>query len=95
MQSGKKRVKTVIEEMKQTMLPKSVEVRRYQQRIEKFRKNRIFDFEKKKIYGKFNRGGMRTNNLPNAEKRKTKSGDIWSTLKGQDREVEWLKNLKN
>ena len=38
------------EELKQRMLEKVAKVRTYQQRIEQFRKNRIFDFEWKKMY---------------------------------------------
>ena len=41
---------TVIEELKQRMLAKSAKIRRYEQRIEQFRQNRIFDFDQKKIY---------------------------------------------
>ena len=45
----RKGLKTVIEELKQRMLAKSAKVRRYQQRIEQFRQNTIFDFDQKKI----------------------------------------------
>ena len=41
----KKGLKTVIEALKQRMLEKSAKVRRYQQRKEQFRQNRIFDFD--------------------------------------------------
>ena len=44
-----KRLKTVIEELKQRMLAKSAKIRRYEQRIEQFRQNRIFYFDQKKI----------------------------------------------
>ena len=45
----KKGLKTVIEELKQMMLAKSGKVKRYEQRIEQFRQNRIFDLDQKKI----------------------------------------------
>ena len=45
----RKRLKTVTEGLKQRMLAKSAKVRRYQQRIEQFRQNRIFDFDQKKV----------------------------------------------
>ena len=45
----RKALKTVIEELKQRKLAKSAKVSRYQQRIEQFRQNRIFDFEQKKM----------------------------------------------
>ena len=49
----KKGLKTVIEELKQRMLAK-----RYEQRIEKFRQNKIFDLNQKKIYAELNRNGI-------------------------------------
>ena len=44
----KKGLKTVIEELKQRMLAKSAKVKRYDQRIEQFRQNRIFDSTKRR-----------------------------------------------
>ena len=91
----RKGLKTVIEEQKQRMLTKSAKVRRYQQRIEQFRQNRIFDFDQKKMYTKFNGDGVRPIDIPNAEESRRFWGDLWSTGKGQNREVEWLKDIKN
>ena len=45
----RKWLKTATEGLKQRMLAKSAKVRRYQQRIEQFRQNRIFDFDQKKV----------------------------------------------
>ena len=45
----KKALKSVIEELKQRMLAKSAKVKRYEQRIEQFRQNRIFDLDQEKI----------------------------------------------
>ena len=56
----RKGLKTVIEELKQRLLAKSAEIRRYGQRIEQFRQNRIFDFDQKKIYAEFNGSGVRS-----------------------------------
>ena len=63
----KKGLKTVIEELKQRMLAKSAKVKRYEQRIEQFRQNRIFDLDQRKIYAELNRNGIRPNNVLNAE----------------------------
>ena len=49
----KKGLKTVTEELKQRMLAK-----RYEQRIEKFRQNKIFDLNQKTIYAELNRNGI-------------------------------------
>ena len=81
----------MIEELKQRMLAKIANVGRYEQTIEQFRQNRIFDFDQKEMPAKFNRGGVR----PNDEKNKKILGDIWSIGKGHNLEAEWLKDIKN
>ena len=63
----RKGLKTVIEELKQRLLAKSAKIRRYEQRIEQFRQNKIFNFHQKKIYAEFNEGGVRPNEVPNAK----------------------------
>ena len=77
-----KGLQTVSEELKQGMLAKSVNIRRYEQKIEHFRQNRIFDFDQKKIYAEFNVGGVRSNDVPNAEESKRFWGDICNIEKG-------------
>ena len=91
----RKGLRTVIYDLKQRMLAKSAKVRRYEHRIEQFRQNKIFDFDQKKMYAKFNGGGVRPNDVPNAEKSKRFWGDIWSVSKGHNRETKWLKDIKN
>ena len=90
----RKGLKTVIEELKQKMLAKSAKVRRYQQRIEEFRQNRIFDFDQKKMYAEFNGDGVRPSDVLNAEESKRFWGDIWSVRKRHIREAEWMKDIK-
>ena len=81
----RKGLKTVIEELKQRMLEKSAKVRRYKQRIEQFRQNRIFDLNQKKIYTKLNRNEIISNDVPNAEKCTMFLGDIWGVRKEHNR----------
>ena len=64
----KKGLKTVIEELKQRMLAKSTKVKRYEQRIEQFRQNSIFDLNQKNLYAELNREGVISNDVPNVEK---------------------------
>ena len=52
--SRKKELKTVIKKLKQRMLAKSAKMNRYEQRIEQFRQNRIFDLNQQKIYTELN-----------------------------------------
>ena len=49
------------------MLAKSAKMKRYEQSIEQFRQNRIFDLDQKKIYPELNRNGIRQNDVPNAK----------------------------
>ena len=77
----RKGLKTVIEELKQKLLAKIAKIRRYEQRIQQFRQNKIFDFNQKKIYAEFNGGGIRPNDVPNAEESKRFSGVIFGVLK--------------
>ena len=88
---NRKGLKTVIEELKQRMLAK---VERYEQRIEQFRQNRIFNLDQKKIYAELNENGIRSNDVPNAEECLKFWGDIWGFRKEHNREAEWLKDLK-
>lgn len=59
-------LKTVIEESNQRMLAKSAKIRRYEQRIEQLRQNRIFYFDQK-ICAELNGGWVRSNDVPDAE----------------------------
>ena len=63
----RKGLKTVIEELKQRMLAKSAKVKRYEQRIEQFRQNRIFEINQKKVYAELNGSGIRSNDVQNVE----------------------------
>ena len=90
----RKGLKTVTEELQQKMLAKSAKVRRYQQRIDEFRQNRIFDFDQKKMYAELNGDGIRPSDVLNTEESKRFWGDIWSVGKGHNREAEWLKDIK-
>ena len=91
----RKGMKTMTEELKQKILAKSAKVRRYEQRIEQFRQNRTFGFKQKKMHAEFNGGGVRPNDVPNAEESKRFWGDIGSIRKGHNREAQWLKDIKN
>ena len=90
----RKGLKTVIEELKERMLAKSTKVKRYEQKIEQFRQNRIFDLVQKKIYAELNGNGIRSNDVPNAEECTKFWSDIWGARKEHNKEAEWLKDLK-
>ena len=77
------------------MLAKSAKIRRYRQKIEQFRQNRIFDSGLKKTYGEFNGDGVRLNDAANPEESKRLWGNIWSVGKWHNWEAEWLKDIRN
>ena len=82
---NRKGLKTMTEKLKQRMFIKIVKRRRYEQQIEQFRENRIFDFKKMDV--EFNGGGVKTNDVPNGEESKRFCGDIRSIGKGHKREA--------
>ena len=84
----RKRLKPVIEELKQRMLAKSAKVKIYEQRIEQFRQSRIFDFNQKKIYAELNGNGIRSNDVPNAEECTKFWGGIWGVERSEEKERE-------
>ena len=77
----RKGLKTVIEELKQKMLEKSAKVKTYEQRIEQFKQNRIFDLDQKNISAELNENGIRSNDVPNAEECTKFRGNIWVSEK--------------
>ena len=76
------------------MLAKSTKVKRYEQRIEIFRQNRIFDIEQKNVYAELNRDVIRSNDVSNVEECAKFWSDIWGVRNEHNRETEWLKDLK-
>ena len=70
------------------MMGKSAKVKRYEQRIEQFRRNRIFDLDQRKICGKLNRNGIRPNYVPNADECTIFWSTTWGVTKQHKREAE-------
>ena len=78
---NKKGIKTVVEELKQRMIAKSAKIKRYDQRINQFRQNRMFSVDQKKIYKELNGSEARANEVPDAEESRRFWGDIWTVEK--------------
>ena len=76
------------EEVKQWMLSKIAKVKRYKQRIEEFRQNRIFVLDQKKIYAELNRNEIRSNDVPNTEECPKFWSDIWGVRNKHNKEEE-------
>ena len=46
----------MIEELKQRMIAKNAKIKRYEQRVNQFRQNKIFNVDQKRIYKELNGG---------------------------------------
>ena len=69
----------MIEELKKRILAKAAKLSRYEQRIQKYRINRLFKVVRKKVYNEFNgQTGSSNGAIPNAEESRTFWSRIWS-----------------
>ena len=85
-----------IEELKQRIVAIAAKVRRYQERVDRFRQNRMFQNNRRQFYRGLNQVGERCDgDQPDAEELKSFWLDIWSDLVDHNRDVKWLKDLKS
>ena len=85
----------MIEELKQSILGKTVKLSQYKQRIQQFRINRLFKVDQKKVYNKFSgQTGSSSGDIPNADESRPFWSGIWSLKKEHNKEVKWLSDLK-
>ena len=86
----------VIEELKQRLQVKAAKLRRYEQRVNQYRINRVFQQDQKKVYQELN-GLSRTKNegvSPDAEDSNKFWSSIWGNEVQHNKNAEWLKELK-
>ena len=76
-----------IEELKQRIVAIAAEVRRYQERIDRFRQNRMFQNSQRQFYREVNQEGEKVS--------KKFWGDIWIESVDHNRDTKWLKNLQS
>ena len=91
-----KGIKIVIEELKQRILAKTAKINRYDQRIQQYRINRLFEIDQKKVYNELNgQNNIKSDGLvPDANESQQFWSDIWSVEKEHNREAEWLSEMK-
>ena len=86
----------VIEELKQKIVAIAAKVRRYQERVDRFRPNRMFQNNRRQFYRKVNQEGERCDDDQlDADESKKFWGDIWSESVDHNRDAKWLKNLQS
>ena len=91
------RVKTLdvfIEELKQRIVAIASKVRRYQERVDTFRQNKMFQNNQRHFYRELNQEEERCDDdQPDAEESKKFWGDVWSESVDHNRDAKWLKDL--
>ena len=81
--------------MNQRIVAISAKFRRCQERVDRFRQNRIFQNNQRQFYRELNQEGERCDdNQPDAESKKL-WGDIWSESVDHNRDAKWLKDLQS
>ena len=88
-----KGVDVVLEELKQRLQAKSNKIKRYEQRIEQFRINKLFQQDQKKVYQQLN-GKTGNYEKPDARDSKEFWSNLWDKEVKHNEKAEWLKELK-
>ena len=82
--------------MKQRIVAIAAEVRRYQERVDSFKQNRMFLNNQRHFYKEFSQEGERCHDdQPDSEESKKFWGDIWSESVDHNNDVKWLKDLQS
>ena len=87
-------INLVIEELKQRLIAKKTEVKRYEQRISQFRQNQLFQVNQKQVYKDLNEEKQGDRIIPNSEDSIKFWSDIWSIRKEHNQHTEWLKGCR-
>ena len=90
----KKGLNTVIEELRQRLGAKAAKIRRYEQRIEQYKQNRMFRYDQKKVYQDLNGENRKQEVKPDAQQSTAFWKDIWGNEKHHNTNAEWLNDLR-
>ena len=89
----KKGLGVVLEELKQRLQAKSMKIKRYDQRIEQYRINRLFQQDQKQVYQQLN-GKVNSGEKPDADESRRFWSSIWGRKVHHKREAAWLRDLR-
>ena len=89
----KKGLHVVLEELKQRMQAKATKIKRYDQRIEQYSINRLFQQDQKRVYQQLN-GKIESSKKPDTEESRRFWSNIWGVEKSHNKNAEWLKELR-
>ena len=85
----------VVEELKQKIVAIAGKVRRYQERVDRFRQNRMFQNNQRQFYRELNREKERCDDdQPDAEESKKLWGKILESV-DHNKDVKWSKDLQS
>ena len=90
-----KGINYVLEELKQRLKAKVFKLKRYEQRIDQYRMNKLFSQDQKKVYQQLNGERKGENIVPDSEESKQFWSNIWSKKESHNSEAEWLDELRN
>lgn len=83
----------VLEELKQRLKAKSMKIKRYNQRIEQYKINRLFHQDQKRVYQQLS-GRVNSNEKPDANESKRFWSNIWDSKVDHKKDAEWLRELQ-
>jgi len=89
----KKGLDVVLEELKQRLQAKSKKIKRYQQRIDQFKINKLFQQDQKKVYQQLN-SKTASHEKPDAKESEEFWSNIWGKEVKHNANAEWFKELK-
>ncbi|XP_063598714.1 uncharacterized protein LOC134775182 [Penaeus indicus] len=89
----RKGLKVVLEELKQRFKAKSMKIKRYEQRIERYKINRLFQQDQKRVYQQLG-GKVNSNEKPDAIESKRFWSNIWDNKVDHKKDAEWLRELR-
>ena len=91
-----KRFGVLIEELKKRIAAIPTKVRRYQDRVDRFRQNRMFQNNQRQIYRELNQEGERCDDdQPDAKESEKFRGHIRRKSVDHNRDAKWLKDLQS
>ena len=91
-----KRLNVVVEELKQRITAIAAKVRRYQERVDSYRQNRLFENNERQFYRELDEEEERCDDdQPVAEESKQFWGNIWSQSADHKKDAKWLQDLQS
>ena len=86
----------VIEELKQRITTIAAKVRRYQERVDSYRQNRLFENNQRQFYRELDQEEERCDDhQPVTEESKQFWGNIWSQSADHKKDAKWLQDLRS